>query len=120
MIISMATKVKKRVRPSTASGLIQSSRIPHILDDIRPNTAIGGTKEPVLGLEPTYITGDLRIGHKLLNSKYTGKQVHGGVDERNLKSEHGRRNTIGPTDFVSEDKTLRPFTAPVSEASVKV
>ncbi|XP_066918416.1 cilia- and flagella-associated protein 337-like isoform X1 [Clytia hemisphaerica] len=115
----MSTPLKKRVRPSTASGLIQSSRIPHILDDIRPNTAIGA-KEPVLGLEPTYITADLRIGHKLLNSKYTGKQVHGGVDDRNLKSEHGRRNTIGPVDFISNDKTLRPFTAPISENSAKI
>jgi len=115
----MSATNRRRVRPSTASGIIQSFRIPHILDDLRPNTAIG-KKEPVLGLEPTYITGDIQIGHKLINSKYTGKQVHGGVDENSLKDKNGRRATIGPTDNIFQDKLLRPFTAPSSDTTVKV
>lgn len=102
--------IKKRVRPSTASGIIQSSRIPHILDDIRPNTAIG-TKEQVLGLEPTYITADRQIKNRHLNSKYTGKQVHGGVNEDTFKDKNGRRATIGPTDNVWQDIPIRPVTA---------
>ena len=110
---------KRRVRPSTASGIIQSSNIVNILDDLRPNTAIG-KKQPSLGLEPTYITADLQIGHKLLNSKYTGKQVHGGVDENNLRNENGRRATIGPTDNIFLEKLTRPITAPNSLANVKV
>ena len=113
------THVKRKIRPSTASGIIQSSRLTNILDDLRPNTAIG-TKEPTLGLEPTYITADLQIGHKLLNSKYTGKQVHGGVNENNLKNETGRRATIGPTDNIFKEKIIRPFTAPSSVSNVKV
>ena len=113
------THVKRKVRPSTASGIIQSSRITNIVDDFRPNTSIG-KKEPTLGLEPTYITSDLQISHKLLNSKYTGKQVHGGVNENNLKNENGRRATIGPTDDIFQEKIMRPFAAPSSVANVKV
>ena len=51
---------KKKVRPSSASGLIQSANIPHILDELRPNTVVGSAKGSrsavALGFEPTYIT----------------------------------------------------------------
>lgn len=118
------SKPRKKVRPSTASGIIQSTRIPHILDELRPTTAIGNVKEPVLGLEPTYITAERRIGLNL-NSKYTGKQVHGGVDENSFKDKNCRRATIGPTENINllhsvQEKLQRPVTAPLRLQTVKV
>lgn len=117
-------KPKKKVRPSTASGIIQSSKVPHITDALRPTTAAANVKEPVLGLEPTYITAERHLGLNI-NSRFTGKQVHGGVDENSLKDKNCRRETIGPTESISllhsvQDKLKRPVTAPLRSQGAKV
>lgn len=116
---------RKKVRPATASGIIQSSTIPHILDDLRPHTVIGKTKEIVTGLEPTYITANKQIGNRLgFNSAYTGKQVHGGIDEESFKDKIGRRATLGAVenlDLLTEDnQPKRPLTARNNLRSIKV
>ncbi|XP_057313413.1 WD repeat-containing protein on Y chromosome-like isoform X1 [Hydractinia symbiolongicarpus] len=116
---------RKKVRPATASGIIQSSTIPHILDDLRPNTVIGKTKEVVTGLEPTYITANKQIGNRLgYNSAYTGKQVHGGIDEDSFKDKIGRRATLGAVenlDLLTEDnQPKRPLTVRNNLHSIKI
>lgn len=118
----------KKIRPSTASGVIQSYEITHILDDIRPSTVLG-VKETLPGLEPTYVTaqrpiGSARLGPGAVVNKVKGRQVHGGIDKHDLKSGQARRATIGPTDnvaaFASGNNSRRPITAGVKTGSVKV
>ena len=118
------SNIRKKVRPSTACGILQSTNIPNILDELRPTTAIGNVKEPVFGLEPTYITAEKNIG-LIVTNKYIGKQVHGGIEENSLKDRNGRRATIGPMENInmmqsSQEKLRRPVTAPLKSQQVKV
>ncbi len=115
----------KKIRPSTASGVIQSYEVSHILDDIRPSTA-PGIKEVLPGLEPTYVTAQRPIndaqGGKA--NKIKGRQVHGGVDKNDLKHGQTRRATVGPTDnlsaFMSSKISRRPITAGTKAGTLKV
>ena len=102
---------KKKVRPATAFGTLQTSAVPHILDEIRPNTAIEKTRERSLGYQPTYLTAKHHPSAN--NYKYVGKQVHEGIDEKSIMSNDVRRNTIGPADnseleFIRTDIGKRP------------
>ncbi len=116
----------RKLRPSTASGVIQSYEVSHILDDIRPSTA-PGSKEPLPGLEPTYVTAQRPVTNGrtggVLN-KVKGRQVHGGVDKNDLKNVKVRRATIGPTEnlaaFVSSKDSRRPITAGTKAGTLKV
>ena len=118
----------KNVRPSTASGIIQSHEVSHILDDIRPKTALGLNKESLPGLEPTYVTSQRLPGTKKPGgggavNRVKGRQVHGGVDKHDLKNDSTRRATIGPTDtslLTSSQKIRRPITAGAKAGTMKV
>ena len=117
-------KEKKKLRPSTASGIIQSVEVKHILEDLRPSTA-PGIKEPPPGLEPTYVTSQRPIGVGATSAnKLKGKQVHGGIDKNDLKGVHGRRATLGPTEnlslFNKQNQPKRPTTAVGHAKAVKV
>jgi len=115
---------KKKIRPSTASGVIQTTKVAHILDDHRPSTAIGKTKESYLGLEPTFITAQHSNEGFSHENKYFGKQVHGGIDKHNLKDGYGRRATIGPGDnfelLTEKDQPKRPLTGACKSQSQKL
>ena len=119
----MSTYKKKKVRPATASGILQTSAVPHILDEIRPNTVIEKTRKGFLGYEPTYLTA--KHHPPANNYRYVGKQVHGGIDEKSIMSNDVRRNTIGPADnleleFIKTDIAKRPVTAFKKGRSIKV
>ncbi|XP_020902235.1 uncharacterized protein LOC110240756, partial [Exaiptasia diaphana] len=102
-------KSVKKVRPSTASGVLQSHETTSILDDIRPFTA--PDKGP-LGLDPTFITSRHHVPGVPVTSNYKGRQVHGGIPEDNLKLEHGRRATIAGFEEVEHhEQPKRPSTA---------
>lgn len=119
----------KKLRPSSASGIIQSYEVSHILDDIRPNTALG-VKESLPGLEPTYVTsqrlpGIERTPPKNVVNRIKGRQVHGGIDKHDLKNDSTRRATIGPSDNLSSllktsQKSRRPITAGAKAGTMKV
>ena len=115
---------KRKVRPATASGILESSKVSHILDDFRPSTAdvkAGGKVK--LGFEPTYLTSLSHAGDNFKpwgNRK--GRQVHGGIDIKDLK-EQGRRATLGPTQNLQTalSNLPRPHTAPAANGlSAKV
>eukprot|EP00794_Sanderia_malayensis_P006938 gene6938-7717_t len=121
----MTTKGKK-LRPSTASGIIQSYEVSHILDDIRPSTA-PGVKEVLPGLEPTYVTAQRPLNdyRSSQGNRIKGRQVHGGVDKYDLKHVNtNRRATIGPTEnlsnFPSSRISKRPITAGTKAGTLKI
>lgn len=118
-----------KLRPSSASGIIQSHEVSHILDDIRPNTALG-LKEVLPGLEPTYVTSQRLPGigkpspSNVVN-RVKGRQVHGGIDKNDLKNTSTRRATIGPSDNLTSllktsQKSRRPITAGAKAGTMKV
>ena len=126
-VINISKPKGKAVRPSTASGIIQSYEVSHILDDIRPNTALGvNAKEVLPGLEPTYVTsqrppGSSGAGAGATVNKIKGRQVHGGVDKNDLKHNGTRRATIGPSENISaflgaSQRARRPITAAGTKA----
>ena len=130
-VINMSKPKGKTVRPSTASGIIQSYEVSHILDDIRPNTALGvNVKEVLPGLEPTYVTsqrppGTTGAGGSTTVNKMKGRQVHGGVDKNDLKHNRARRATIGPSENISaylgsSQRARRPITAGAKAGTMKV
>ncbi|KAK3718084.1 hypothetical protein QZH41_005718 [Actinostola sp. cb2023] len=101
-------KAPKKVRPSTASGILQSHDITTILDDIRPFTA--PDKGP-LGLDPTFITSRHHVPGVPVTSQFRGRQVHGGIPENDFKLEHGRRATIaGFEELERHEQPKRPST----------
>ena len=118
-----------KLRPSSASGIIQSHEVSHILDDIRPNTALG-VKESLPGLEPTFVTsqrlpGVGRPAPGNVVNRVKGRQVHGGVDKHDLKNDNTRRATIGPSDNLTSllkpsQKPRRPITAGAKAGTMKV
>ena len=119
----------KKLRPSSASGIIQSHEVSHILDDIRPNTALG-VKETLPGLEPTYVTsqrlpGIGRPSRSNVVNRVKGRQVHGGIEKHDLKNDKTRRATIGPSDNLASllktsQMPKRPITAGAKAGTMKV
>jgi len=119
----------RNLRPSSASGIIQSHEVSHILDDIRPNTALG-VKESLPGLEPTYVTSQ-RLpgigGTTQINvvNRVKGRQVHGGIEKKDLKNNTTRRATIGPSDNIAAFLKIsqlprRPITAGAKAGTTKI
>jgi hypothetical protein len=111
-------KAKKKIRPSTASGILQSYDITGILDDIRPVTA--PDKSPV-GLDPTFITSRHHVPGAPITSNFRGRQVHGGMPENDLKVGIARRATIaGFEEFEQHEQPKRPSTAAGLSKQLKV
>jgi hypothetical protein len=107
-------KTSKKIRPSTASGLLQSQEVKHVLDELRPTTA------PVkvqTGFDPTFLTSRHHIPGTLTSSSIKGRQVHGGIPEHDLKGVLGRRATLAELDH---DKVKRPLTAAGQKLTQKV
>lgn len=111
-------KAAKKVRPSTASGVLQSHETTSILDDFRPFTA--PDKGP-LGIDPTFITSRHHVPGVPVTSQFRGRQVHGGIPEDNLRLEHGRRATIaGCEELEQHEQPKRPSTAVGLSKQLKV
>ena len=119
----------KTLRPSSASGIIQSHEVSHILDDIRPNTVLG-VNTALPGLEPTYVTSQRLPGigssapSNVVN-RVKGRQVHGGLEKHDLKNSSTRRATIGPSDNLAlllktSQIPRRPITAGAKAGIMKV
>ena len=107
-------KNTKKVRPSTASGLLQSKDVNHVLDELRPATAPGKTQA---GFDPTFLTSRHHVPGTLTSSSIKGRQVHGGVPEHDLKGVLGRRATLSELDH---NKVKRPLTAAGQKLTQKV
>ncbi|XP_020618974.1 WD repeat-containing protein 49-like [Orbicella faveolata] len=102
-------KTQKKVRPSTASGALESHEFVDLLDDLRPATAPG---KNLLGLDPTYVTSRHHVPGVPITSKLRGRQIFGGIPENDLKGAQGRRATLGGLEDVEEhEKPKRPATA---------
>ncbi|XP_028397733.1 WD repeat-containing protein 64-like [Dendronephthya gigantea] len=98
-------KHTKKVRPSTASGLLQSKEVSHVVDELRPTTAPVKTE---VGFDPTFLTSRHHVPGTLTSSSVRGRQVHGGIPDHDLKGVLGRRATFSELDH---DKIKRPLTA---------
>lgn len=107
-------KNNKKVRPSTASGLLQSKEVNHVLDELRPTTAPGKTQT---GFDPTFLTSRHHVPGTLTSSSIKGRQVHGGIPDHDLKGILGRRATLPELD---DDKFKRPLTAAGQKLTQKV
>lgn len=102
-------KSQKKVRPSTASGALESHEFVDLLDELRPSTAPG---KNLLGLDPTYVTSRHHVPGVPITSKFKGRQVFGGIPENDFKGLQGRRATLGGLEDVEEhEKPKRPTTA---------
>ena len=112
---------KRKFRPSTAPGVLQSQDVKDLLEDLRPQTAPG---KNLLGLDPTYITSRHHVPGAPVTSKFKGRQVHGGLPEHDYKgATQGRRGTLaGLEDFQKHelDHQPRPATAVNKAKAVKV
>lgn len=104
----------KKVRPASASGLLQSIEVNHVLEELRPTTAPG---KSLSGFDPTFLTSRHHIPGTLTSSSIKGRQVHGGIPEHDLKGVLGRRATLSDLDH---DKIKRPLTAAGQKLNVKV
>ncbi|KAJ7393062.1 hypothetical protein OS493_008360 [Desmophyllum pertusum] len=102
-------KERKKVRPSTASGALESHEFVDLFDELRPSTAPG---KNLLGLDPTYVTSRHHVPGVPITSKFRGRQVFGGIPENDFKGTQGRRATLGGLEDVEEhEKPKRPTTA---------
>lgn len=111
-------KSQKGVRPSTASGALETHEFVDLLDELRPSTAPG---KNLLGLDPTYVTSRHHVPGVPITSKFRGRQVFGGIPENDLKGAQGRRATLGGLEDVEEhEKPKRPATAVGVSKQVKV
>jgi len=111
-------KTQKKVRPSTASGALESHEFVDLLDEIRPATAPG---KNLLGLDPTYVTSRHHVPGVPITAKFRGRQIFGGIPENDLKGSQGRRATLGGLEDVEEhEKPKRPATAVGVSKQVKV
>lgn len=111
-------KALKKIRPSTASGVLQSNEITGILDDIRPVTA---PDKSVIGLDPTFITSRHHVPGAPITSHVRGRQVHGGIPENDFKFGIARRATIaGFEEFEKHEQPKRPSTAAGFSKQLKV
>ena len=111
-------KSQRKVRPSTASGALETHELVDLLDELRPATAPG---KNLLGLDPTYITSRHHVPGVPITSKLRGRQVFGGIPENDLKGTQGRRATLGGLEDVEEhEKPKRPSTAVGVFKQVKV
>ena len=111
-------KTRKKVRPSTASGALESHASVDLLEELRPSTAPG---KNLLGLDPTYVTSRHHVPGVPITSKFRGRQVHGGIPENAVKPNRGRRATLGGLEDVEEhEKPKRPTTAVGLSKQVKV
>lgn len=111
-------KTQKKVRPSTASGALESHEFVDLLDELRPSTAPG---KNLLGLDPTYVTSRHHVPGVPITSKFRGRQVFGGIPESDLKGTQGRRATLGGLEDVEEhEKPKRPTTAVGVAKQIKV
>ncbi|XP_032235242.2 WD repeat-containing protein on Y chromosome isoform X2 [Nematostella vectensis] len=109
---------QKKIRPSTASGVLQSHDISAILDDIRPVTA---PDKNILGLDPTFITSRHHVPGTFNTSQFRGRQVHGGIPENDFKFTQARRATIGGfEEFEQHEKPKRPSTAVGASRQIKL
>ena len=104
----------KKVRPASASGLLQSKEVNHVLEELRPTTAPG---KSLSGFDPTFLTSRHHIPGTLTSTSIKGRQVHGGIPEHDLKGVLGRRATLSDLDH---EKIKRPLTAAGQKLSVKV
>lgn len=111
-------KSQRKVRPSTASGALESHEFVDLLDELRPSTAPG---KNLLGLDPTYVTSRHHVPGVPISSKFRGRQVFGGIPENDLKGIQGRRATLGGLEDVEEhEKPKRPTTAVSVAKQVKL
>ncbi|CAH3022493.1 unnamed protein product [Porites evermanni] len=111
-------KSQRKVRPSTASGALETHELVDLLDELRPATAPG---KNLLGLDPTYITSRHHVPGVPITSKLRGRQVFGGIPENDLKGIQGRRATLGGLEDVEEhEKPKRPSTAVGVSKQVKL
>ena len=111
-------KSQKKVRPSTASGALESHEFVDLLDELRPSTAPG---KNLLGLDPTYVTSRHHVPGVPITSKFKGRQVFGGIPENDFKGLQGRRATLGGLEDVEEhEKPKRPTTAIGVSKQIKV
>lgn len=111
-------KTQKKVRPSTASGALESHEFVDLLDELRPATAPG---KNLLGLDPTYVTSRHHVPGVPITSKFRGRQIFGGIPENDLKGAQGRRATLGGLEDVEEhEKPKRPATAIGVSKQIKV
>ena len=111
-------KTQRKVRPSTASGLLQSHEVANLFDEIRPVTAPG---KNLFGLEPTFVTSRHHVPGSGMPSHVMGRQVHGGLPTSDLKGLQGRRATLGGLEDVADrEKPLRPSTAVSAGQQIKV
>lgn len=111
-------KSRRKIRPSTASGALETHELVDLLDELRPATAPG---KNLLGLDPTYITSRHHVPGVPITSKLRGRQVFGGIPENDLKGTQGRRATLGGLEDVEEhEKPKRPSTAVGVSKQVKV
>ena len=111
-------KTQKKIRPSTASGALESHEFVDLLDEFRPATAPG---KNLLGLDPTYVTSRHHVPGVPITSKFRGRQVFGGIPETDLKGSQGRRATLGGLEDVEEhEKPKRPTTAVGVSKQIKV
>lgn len=112
---------KRKYRPSTAPGVLQSQDVKDLLEDLRPLTAPG---KNLLGLDPTYITSRHHVPGAPVTSKFKGRQVHGGLPEPDHKgTTKGRRGTLGGLEDIQKhelDRQRRPATAVNRAMAVKV
>lgn len=111
-------KTQRKIRPSTASGILQSHEVTSILEELRPSTAPG---KNLFGLEPTFVTSRHHVPGALIPSQFRGRQVHGGIPPNDFKGNQGRRATLGGLEDVAEhEKPNRPTTAVGAEKQIKV
>lgn len=111
-------KTQKKVRPSTASGALESHEFVDLLDELRPATAPG---KNLLGLDPTYVTSRHHVPGVPITSKIRGRQIFGGIPENDFKGSQGRRATLGGVEDVEEhEKPKRPATAVGVSKQIKV
>ncbi|XP_046853202.1 WD repeat-containing protein 64-like isoform X2 [Xenia sp. Carnegie-2017] len=105
---------KIKVRPSSASGLLQSKDVQHLLDELRPVTAPGKSQ---IGFDPTFLTSRHHVAGKSTSFSEKGRQVHGGIPQYDLKANVGRRATLCEVDL---DKIQRPLTAAEQKLTKKL
>ena len=111
-------KSHRKVRPTTASGALESHEFVDLLEESRPFTAPG---KNLLGLDPTYVTSRHHVPGVPITSKVRGRQVFGGIPENDLKGTQGRRATLaGLEDVELHEKPKRPTTAVGVAKQVKV
>lgn len=107
----------KKVRPISASGLLQSQTVSHVLEEIRPTTAPNIKSTTTSGFDPTFLTSRHHVPGTLTSSSIKGRQVHGGVPKFDLKTTRGRRASLSD---LNTEKLKRPLTAASQKFRVKV